>query len=74
MLKSLANEICQGRIVFLLEGGYDLEALGESVASTYAGLLGDRKPIDSMNEGMLREEPLDKVKAVLQESKRIHNL
>ena len=29
-----------GRLVFMLEGGYDLKALGESVAETFRGLLG----------------------------------
>ena len=28
-----------GRLVFMLEGGYDLKALGESVAETFRGLL-----------------------------------
>ncbi len=33
-LNSLAEELCQGRILYVLEGGYDLEALGQSVLST----------------------------------------
>lgn len=36
-LKALADELCGGRLVFLLEGGYDLKALGESVANTFLG-------------------------------------
>ena len=32
-LKALADELCGGRVVFLLEGGYDLKALGDSVVS-----------------------------------------
>jgi acetoin utilization deacetylase AcuC-like enzyme len=35
----VANVHCQGRIVSLLEGGYDLEALAESVEIHLAGLL-----------------------------------
>jgi acetoin utilization deacetylase AcuC-like enzyme len=35
--KALADELCGGRLVFLLEGGYDLKALGESVANTFLG-------------------------------------
>lgn len=72
-VKALADQVCDGRVVFLLEGGYDLQALGESVASTFAGLLGEGV-IDSIDPGLLREEPLDKVKAVLEESRRIHGL
>ena len=36
-LKALADELCGGRLVMLLEGGYDLKALGESVANTWLG-------------------------------------
>ncbi|MFI5314223.1 MAG: histone deacetylase [Myxococcota bacterium] len=31
-LRAVADEVCGGRIVLALEGGYDLDALGESVA------------------------------------------
>jgi len=74
-VKALANEIesCGGRVVFLLEGGYNLRALGESVASTFHGILGD-KVIDSIDPSLLRDEPAEKVKAVLLESRKIHGL
>ncbi|NNK37648.1 MAG: histone deacetylase family protein, partial [Xanthomonadales bacterium] len=32
-LRSIADSACQGRIVSLLEGGYDLEALGTASAA-----------------------------------------
>jgi len=38
MVKSLAQEVCQGRLVCLLEGGYDLEALADSVEATVDAL------------------------------------
>jgi acetoin utilization deacetylase AcuC-like enzyme len=74
-IKQLAQEMptCGGRVVFLLEGGYNLRALGESVASTFNGILGD-SVIDSIDPSLLRDEPMDKVKAVLLESRRIHGL
>jgi acetoin utilization deacetylase AcuC-like enzyme len=74
-VKTMANEIesCGGRVVFLLEGGYNLRALGESVASTFNGLLGEMV-IDSIDPSLLRDEPMEKVKAVLLESRRIHGL
>lgn len=73
-LRASADELCQGRIVFLLEGGYDLQALGESVASTFAGILG-MDPIDSLKDpGVLLDEPLDKVKSALTEVQSIHGL
>ncbi|HSK72351.1 MAG TPA: histone deacetylase [Pyrinomonadaceae bacterium] len=37
-LKQWANETCQGRIVSCLEGGYNLETLGETVKSHVAAL------------------------------------
>jgi acetoin utilization deacetylase AcuC-like enzyme len=33
---SLADELCEGRVAFLLEGGYDLEAIAEVVAKIVA--------------------------------------
>jgi acetoin utilization deacetylase AcuC-like enzyme len=36
-----AREHCQGRVVSLLEGGYDLEALAESVEAHASVLAGD---------------------------------
>ena len=40
ILKQLAVELCQGHIVFTLEGGYHLEALAHSVKATIEVLLG----------------------------------
>lgn len=68
-----AKELCQGRLVFLLEGGYHLSALGESVASTFAAVLGEAA-IDPIDPNLLREEPSDKIKAALQEARRVHGL
>ena len=39
---SLADKTCQGRIVSVLEGGYDLEALGESVVFHLKCLIGEK--------------------------------
>jgi acetoin utilization deacetylase AcuC-like enzyme len=69
---ALAAELCAGRLVLLLEGGYDLGALGESVASAFAGLLG-RPAIDSLREA-LPEEPLERVRAAIRETQRVHGL
>jgi len=40
IIKNCADRHCPGRIVSLLEGGYNLEALAESVEAHLAGLLG----------------------------------
>jgi len=59
--------------VFLLEGGYDLKALGDAVVDSYLGLLGE-KSIDKFSPDLLRDEPMDKVRAVLREAKSIHGI
>jgi acetoin utilization deacetylase AcuC-like enzyme len=40
ILKQLAAELCQGRLVLALEGGYHLQALAHSVKATMEVLLG----------------------------------
>jgi len=37
-LRAVAEQACQGRLLLTLEGGYDLEALGESVAEVIRSL------------------------------------
>ena len=39
-LQAIANTVCNGRLVFLLEGGYFLPALSTSVANIFRALLG----------------------------------
>lgn len=43
-----AEKICGGRVVFVLEGGYDLKALGESVVNVIKALRGTKfsKPVE----------------------------
>jgi acetoin utilization deacetylase AcuC-like enzyme len=43
-LRNVAEETCGGRLVVALEGGYDLEALGASVAEVVTVLLAPRAP------------------------------
>jgi acetoin utilization deacetylase AcuC-like enzyme len=42
-MKQLADEVCGGRLVLLLEGGYDLDALGNSVHACVEVLAGQRR-------------------------------
>ena len=39
-LKDLSNELCGGKLLFTLEGGYNVEALAHSVRATFEVLLG----------------------------------
>lgn len=59
--------------MFLLEGGYDLKALGDAVVDSFLGILGG-KSCDTFSPDLLRDEPRDKVKAVLAEARSIHGM
>ncbi|CAL8465932.1 g5468 [Coccomyxa elongata] len=72
-IKGLANSLSGGRCVFLLEGGYDLKGLGESVAETFRAVLG-QPSVDKFNADLLRDEPWDKAKILIAEAKRVHSL
>jgi len=39
-IQQLSRELCRGRCMLVLEGGYDLPSLGESVCESFRGLLG----------------------------------
>ena len=49
-LRELADDCCEGRLVFSLEGGYDLQALRESVAAV-AAVLVDEVPGGGLEVG-----------------------
>ncbi len=68
-LKELSEELCDGRLVFTLEGGYHLEALGYSVLNTFAVLLGDEgwKLMDPLGPSPRKERSVDDVVARVQE-------
>lgn len=72
-ISALAKELCGGKCAFLLEGGYDLKALGESVVDSMLGVLGEPS-IGRCNPDLFRDEPVESVKAVLKDFKAIHSL
>eukprot|EP00210_Caulerpa_lentillifera_P002036 g1951.t1 len=72
-IRRLAQELCQGRVVFLLEGGYHLKALGESVVDSFMGLLGEES-IQTLQVPSSYEEPHDKVRTLLKEITQIQQL
>jgi len=47
LVRGIAEECCGGRLVAVLEGGYDLEALGRSVAATLRPLMGQREDAET---------------------------
>ena len=62
-LKDLADELCGGRLVFTLEGGYHSEALAYSILNTFAVLLEDDdwQLVDPLGPSPRRERPVDDV-------------
>ncbi len=62
-LKNLADELCDGRLVFTLEGGYHPEALAYSILNSFAVLLGDGnwELVDPLGPSPYRERSVDEV-------------
>jgi acetoin utilization deacetylase AcuC-like enzyme len=73
ILKRLALELCQGRLVFALEGGYHIPALARSIKATLEVLLGEVEiddPLGKPPQG--RKAPA--VETIIQEVKTLHRL
>jgi acetoin utilization deacetylase AcuC-like enzyme len=70
-LKVLADELCTGKIVFTLEGGYHLEVLAYAVLDTFKVLLGDEDVEDPLGPSLRGEVSISDL---LAEVKRVHNL
>lgn len=74
-IKQLAKDLCGGRCVFFLEGGYNLKSLSYSVADTFRALLGDKSLASEFdNPNILYEEPTKRVKQAIQRIKHLHSL
>jgi acetoin utilization deacetylase AcuC-like enzyme len=78
IIKGMAEELCQGKLVLTLEGGYDLTALAASVKATFEVLLGN--PIIEDIPGHLHTgsklgavNPPD-ISALVQKIRAIHQL
>jgi acetoin utilization deacetylase AcuC-like enzyme len=53
----LANKLCNGKLIFVLEGGYNYEALSSSVVSTLNKLLGSEEIFDPLGKKPERAIP-----------------
>ncbi|MFV9504850.1 MAG: histone deacetylase [Oscillochloridaceae bacterium umkhey_bin13] len=73
VLLELADEFCDGRIVFVLEGGYNLEALGACVLTSLRQLLGHDPGPDPIGE-VNAPEPLNEVDQVIELLRERHPL
>jgi acetoin utilization deacetylase AcuC-like enzyme len=72
-LKRLADELCHGRIVLTLEGGYDLHALAASVRATFDVLLGSPEIIDPLGQPP-RPGPSHNIDKIIQAVQEVHEL
>ncbi len=66
-----AAELCQGRLVAVLEGGYHLDALAYGWANTIRAFLGDEGCDDPLGPARAAERDID---AVLRRIQAIHHL
>ncbi|MBI2909761.1 MAG: histone deacetylase [Chloroflexi bacterium] len=73
ILKTLAEELCQGRLVLALEGGYHHEALALSVKATFEVLLGKEPSADPLGLAPGREKAPN-IDGLLGEVKKTHRL
>ena len=72
LLRELADELCEGRIVFALEGGYDHTALGWSVQACFDALAGNDFAPDPLGRGP--SAPAPDVSALLTRVREVHGL
>jgi acetoin utilization deacetylase AcuC-like enzyme len=74
-IKQLAKELCGGRCVFFLEGGYNLQSLSSSVADTFRAFLDETSLAAQFDDpAILFEEPTRKIKDAIEKAKGIHSL
>ncbi|MEQ8677543.1 MAG: histone deacetylase [Aggregatilineales bacterium] len=70
-LITMANELCGGKIVFTLEGGYDLDALKYGVANVARALLNDDNIVDPLGSKSQKEPDVRQLIKMIQ---GIHDL
>ncbi|CAL8471589.1 g11131 [Coccomyxa elongata] len=71
-LRDLADELCGGRLVVLLEGGYSMQGLSEGVCEAFQALLG-RPPLHP-HDPQVPPEPLHAAKVALDDIVALHGL
>ncbi|KAF7071387.1 hypothetical protein CFC21_076715 [Triticum aestivum] len=71
-IKQLARELCSGRCVFFLEGGYNLQSLSSSVADTFRAFLDEPSLAAQFDDpAMLYEEPTRRIKEAIEKVQRV---
>ena len=57
ILRELAAELCQGRLVFTLEGGYNLRVVASSTKAVFDALLGNSEIADPLGKPSMASKP-----------------
>jgi acetoin utilization deacetylase AcuC-like enzyme len=70
-LIAMAKELCGGKIVFVLEGGYNLTALSHGVLNVAYALLGDSHLVDPLGSAKGAETDIS---AQIEQIIKIHKL
>ncbi|MGD9001518.1 MAG: histone deacetylase [Anaerolineae bacterium] len=70
-LVRMADQLCEGRIVFTLEGGYQLEALAYGVSNACHALLGEDTVVDPLGPSPRLERSLG---TLIEDLQRLHHL
>jgi acetoin utilization deacetylase AcuC-like enzyme len=70
-LKGLADDLCDGRLVFTLEGGYNLDVLSLAIVTTFWVLLGDEGIADRLGPAPRPSRDID---SLLSAVKTVHGL
>jgi len=71
----LAQTLCNGRLVMVQEGGYNLDVMGSAVATCINLLLGDDAAVDSLGAGPDAEKEFHlNAEVLVAELRRIHKL
>lgn len=73
ILKELAAELCQGRLVFTLEGGYNLQVVACSIKVIFDVLLGNSEIDDPLGKAPAESKPRG-FDEHIEKIKRIHHL
>ena len=73
ILNELAAELCQGRLVFTLEGGYNTEALAYSVKATLEALPGKLEIDDPLGKPAYQREAL-RIEEVKRKVRKLHRI
>jgi acetoin utilization deacetylase AcuC-like enzyme len=67
-LVELAEQLCEGRIAFTLEGGYQLDVLAYGVLNGFYAMMGEESIADPIGPSRYSERPVDELVARLKEA------